>query len=398
MKSIHSALYMIRERNRVLFLLSGIFVFNIIFRSLYLFQAPEGLSIQEIRIISFLPYSFHAYAFYFRFVSVVVASLAALLFSFAIYRKTNKISYGLITGIVFAVEPWSFVYSRSVNYAPFILLYVSLLFSIAVTRGKLSLYLFLPFALVFLRPLSLNFSINEVRGLLQSADIVSLFFSGDQQSAYLRIPRTGFLLFVDLPFLLLGIYILSNNDKYKRILQALAYCFVFAVLFFFFNPGTIPAERFGPIFIIATLVVSMGYGFIFEKTKKYRLFRICVIFAVVINILFYQELFYHHFDKKNSTEWGYAELNLIKYLETHPEINTLLITQQKDYLPSYILFFMKGINFKKLPENTIQKDCPGKYNYKCILKEDELPRLGLDKSKIPVHFDNKGGLPEFFLL
>lgn len=371
---------------------------NMSLKGLRLFTNPEGLSINEIQILSPLPYVFHNFAYYFRIISVITSSIISLLFFALIYKKTGKLIQAFGVGLAFAIEPWSFIHARYINFGVFFVLYLTIAFYFATNKKrKIIFFLLLTSGLIIKFSINKFFLSNQINELLSSLDLVTLFFTGDSMSTYLRIPLTGFFLFIDIPLFFLGCNFITTDYIWSKNIKSFMFILLLSFTYFFLNPQSIPSERLILLFTCMTIAIGIGYSVIIEKSMKHKTLLLFMIVIFVGNLIFYQELFYNHFDKKNSTEWGYAEKTLILYIQKHPEIKNIYITTKREQLFTYLQFFLPKIKYTKLTEDMINRTCNGGYN-RCIIKEDELSLLGLKKEQIKIFFNNKGGLPEFFLL
>lgn len=387
------------EKKRLLILLVGIGIISLALRCFRLLQVPDGFSLNEIKTLSLLPLPLHHFAPYFRFASALISTAAVLAFTAAAYRQTGKLVVALCIGLAFALEPWSFIFGRYVNWSAAALLYLGIVF--CFSRGKpLRFLLFAAPLLVFVlgKPWSMLSDWGKLSEVTQLFDAVTLFFAGDPLSTYLRIPMTGFLMVIDIPFFIVGLYSLATEKNLRKMTGPLLAATAIALLYFFLNPQLVPAERSGLLLACMTVIIGAGYSVVLETGKKNKLVPLLFILALLANLFFYQELFHNHFDRRNSTEWGYAEMSLVRYLDGHKSIKTVYITTNKEYLNTYLAFFLPRIKRIPLTENMIPKTCAEGYNNTCIVKQDELPLLGLDKDKVETKFLNKGGLPEFFML
>lgn len=386
------------DKKRFILFLSAIGLFSFLLRSFRLFAAPAGIGLNEVTLLAPLPFSFHRFAFFFRFASVFASTVSVIVFSLAAYRKTKNVLIALGIAIAFAIAPWSFIYARYINFTVWLVLYLGVAYLLSESWKRLILFA-IPLLLFALgKPFSMLFDPGRLNELSPLTDLTTLFFAGDQISTFLRTPITGYFLLIDIPALILGCYVIATDKTWRNTIPSLTGTTAIALLYFFLNPQLVPAERSGLLLACMTVIIGAGYSVVLETGKKNKLVPLLFILTLLANLFFYQELFHNHFDRRNSTEWGYAEMSLVRYLDGHKSIKTVYITTNKEYLNTYLAFFLPRIKRIPLTENMIPKTCAEGYNNTCIVKQDELPLLGLDKDKVETKFLNKGGLPEFFML
>jgi len=116
-----------------------------------------------------------------------------------------------------------------------------------------------------------------------------------------------------------------------------------------------------------------------------------------MNFLFTGELFINHFDKKNSTDWSYAEQSTIKYL-TSKQNSFVYMTNQSDKLYRYLqLFKVKNIKALEITIDEMKINCVNPQVI-CIVKEEELSYFNIEKDYSEMQFGHFDGLPIYFIL
>lgn len=379
-----------------------VFITGLVFRSYRLTQSPSGFGSHELDILYRLFPSGNESYLMLRFISVLFVSFATANIFLFILRVGKNEWMALAVSLVFILSPWSFMLSRSISLFPGVLLCISL--SLLIHNKKLSILAYvitLATALIIGRNVNQQLTLQDfsLSTILKTFDFHFLFFTGEQLSITLKIPRTGFFLMTDLPALLAGLMFLSISLGWKKYFGYLSVLLCFGILYY--HISNISQFTFGGIafLTVLTIIIGIGYYYVFSSlfSSKFKILMFLIAFLVLANALYYQELFYNHFDKKNSTEWGYANIQLVRYLNQNNQTKKLLITSKKEDVQRFTRFFKPDVSVVNLPESDIAKLCRNT-PYRCILKEEELSLVGLEKEKIPNTFYNKGGLPEFFLL
>lgn len=383
-------------------------VINILFKGIFPGKSPNSISLEEINILRNIGYYPAIGDYIFRYASVFLSALIPVLSFYLIFRLAKNYQMGLAVGIALTFSPWILVLSRYVNT------YIILLF-IAVTiptflsgnikRFFLLLVLMLFFKYFFvsvhLLPELSNISVIR-QDLFRILDWRNLFFAGDTISSALHIPQTGFFMYLELPLLFVGMYFVYVKNNYPAVKNFINLLLIGGILFFLLISGNTLYTYSGLfIFYCFSVIIGVGYySFIADILSRKKILISIFIALITINILFYLELFYNHFDKKNSFEWGYAEESVVKYLILNKQIKNIYASKEAaGKLNHYLTFF----GHDKFAANIISGDklsgtCLKNDTSICILREQDLSLLHLEKDDIKMQFRHFDGLPMYFLI
>jgi hypothetical protein len=381
-----------------------VFAGAFLFKAAAIASSPSGFTSSELEILYSLFRTGSLDLVYLRYFSAFFTSAAAAVVFLFIMREKGDKSLALTVSGVFALSPWSFMLSRSINlYAP---LLFCLTLPLLVRNMNTSLLFYMSVVFVFMAatwnrmtdPGFLN-GITFIR-VLETLDLHKLFFSGEALSATMRMPRTGHFMMVDLLAFFMGSVYLYRSGFWKKHIPYFALLYAGGLMTYFSGKSPFFIFNGAGVLLILSVIVGFGYHYLWHMDlgRVAPFAKVFLALAVAANLFYYQELFYNHFDRKNSTEWGYANTQMAQYLKSHEEIRSINITDKKEDLQRFLKFFMPQVKVKSVRESDLAAVCGDSKKMPCIVKEDELPLLGLDKDKAGNTFYNKGGLPEFFLL
>lgn len=206
----------------------------------------------------------------------------------------------------------------------------------------------------------LTYGKTIVGGYLSHFDPNWLFITGD--IARHHAPGVGLLYLVEIPFLLIGIYILlfSDLDKNKKLL-----------IFLWFLAVPIPASvtndvphavrtiNFLPIFSIFTAAgIVASYKYISEIKSKMLNHRIKYFFYVVFcalfmfNFIYFMNQYFVQLNYFDASEWQYGYQQAINYvLQTENGVNQIVVSDNQPLDKSYIFFLF----YTKFPPQDYQK-------------------------------------------
>jgi hypothetical protein len=175
--------------------------------------------------------------------------------------------------------------------------------------------------------------------------------------------------------------------------------FCVGIFYFFVTiPTLIPTYKGIPIFIVATILIGIGYYYIFALLyKKSILLAVCIGIILVGNILFYQELFYNHFDKRNSSEWSYAEKLIVSKLVTNKQFTTVHISPESSKVTSYLAEDKNKYRYNTLTDWSYKSICQTPHVL-CILREGEKQRWNVVNEEVKEVIPHFNGLPAYVLL
>lgn len=330
-----------------------------------------------------------------RFIPFILSTLVSLLSFYLVSKVTKNKTKGFFFGICLAISPWIVVLSRFVNpYIFFLFLFVlSLLPKNKWLRFITASLVIIGFKLYLNR---LQLSVFDPRNFFRLTDFRNLFFAGDPPSPSFRIPKTGFFLFFDLIALGLGFYYLISSEGLGFFFDL----FLFGVFYYFITPDLIYTYKGLVIFYSLTLVIAYGYYYLTVSSwKKNRFLTFIFFFLLLINIAFYQENFYNHFDKKTSYDWGYAETQTVKYIFSRTKLKKIYLTNESSKLFRYFNFFeQKDLQIETFRLDRFSELCGKTDDTVCVLREHEVGNLGMEKDKIKIKFAHYDGLPMYFLI
>jgi len=380
-----------------------LFIFNLIIKGLFLNHFPNSLSFQEVEILRFMHINPSINDFSFRLINVFIGgSIDAILF-YLIFKKTKNLLLSLIIAIAVGLSPWFVVLSRYLNYyLPLILLTVIVL---NILPKKLYPILIAALSLASFRFLVISHDLSSIRlfsiipDLIRVFDFRTLFFQGDPSSPMLRIPLTGFFYYLDILAFFSGISYLFLINKNKELKTFVNHILLLGLFLFLILPADLLMTQRGElIFLWISIINGLGYYNFFDILRRKSIFFIYIfVFIFSVNFLFTAELFINHFDKKNSSEWSYAEQSTIKYLITKNN-EPVYMTNQSDKLYRYWQFLKeKNMKATEVPIDQMKELCKNPQNI-CIAKKEELSFFDIKKDDAKEKFGNFDGLPIYFIL
>jgi len=385
-----------------------IIVLNLLIKGFLVTSHPNSINPEEIDLITRLSFlkSFDPYSL--RYIIVAISSLFTTLSFILLYRITKNLSWSFLSGLLLTYSPWIFIISR---YSNFYLVVLSLCISSFLFFYKSKLKYILIFFLIFISGYFLyqnkifitNNYINDFGAILRLIDFKNLYFTGDYTSSFIRIPKTGFFLLFEFLIFLYGIYTLvfePCNNKVKRIIFEI---FLIGFIWFFITPSNlIISNKSMFIFYSIGLVIAFGYSSLMSKRATVAWF---IMPLIICGFIFYQELFYFHFDIKNSSDWGFSEEKISKFLETNAKnLNFVYVSKDASSFIKYLPIFGKNFVTKKV--NIIENDwirdkaltiCIKK-KVICILKESDLKPIGLGRDNLREKIYYYNGLTAYLIL
>lgn len=191
----------------------------------------------------------------------------------------------------------------------------------------------------------LVFGLAVVKGYLDHFNPDFLFLHGDGGVQHHAVDM-GMLYLWDLPFILLGIYVLLNRRS--RYIAVIFILFLFAPL-----PAAITTGTPHPVRAIAMvpglhIFAAVGVVFFVERLlgSKYRFYRsvllVVVFFALTFNIMYYSYQYYVRTPIIYGYFWQYGYKQTVKYAKEHESrFDKILITYKYDQPYIYYLFYNK---------------------------------------------------------
>lgn len=379
-------------------------ILNILIKGLFLNTSPNSISLQEIDILTLLKITPHVYDFSFRIISLLIGSSISVFTYFFIFNKTKNHLLSICVSLVLCITPWLYILSRYLNlFTPLILILMLIFiliknFKLVIFLSFAALILYLNFVLPnsfssFIKDFSLNFS-----NLFAILDFRLLFFNGDPLSQMLKIPLTGFFLYVDFFAFISGMYyIYTSSTLHKDIKKIVSWLLILGLISLVsLSKDEMFATKGFILFYWISIIIGFGYYFIISNLKKNLIIFIYLFLVVIfINILFFLELFYNHFDKKYSYEWGYAEQQTVAYIIKNPH-KEIYMTDESSKINRFLTFYTK----KTLPIITLKNallTCKN-INTECIVREHELKIFNTEKDQIQIKFGNYAGQSVYFII
>ncbi len=382
-----------------------LFIFNLIIKGLFLSHAPNSLSFQEVEILKFIRIIPSVDDFSFRMINIFIGSCIDSLLFYLIYKKTNNYFMSLSIAVSIGLSPWFVVLSRYLNI--YLIPIFLVVFILSIFPKRIYPLLIAMLSLIVFRYFIISQDLSSIRlslfipDLARLFDLRTIFFQGDTSSPMLRIPLTGFFYYLDLIAFFFGIGYLFIVDKNKELKMFINHILLLGVVFFLILPADLLMTQRGEmIFLWIGIINGLGYYYFFNILKKKSVFLVYIfIFTLFVNFLFTAELFINHFDKKNSSEWSYAERSTIQYLISKNKSKVYVSkSNQSDKLYRYLEFYNpKNIEYKKMEIADLKTTCQSDQVI-CILNEGELSEFNIEKDDSRMQFGHYDGLPIYFIL
>ena len=382
-----------------------LFIFNLIIKGLFLSHAPNSLSFQEVEILKFIRIIPSVDDFSFRMINIFIGSCIDSLLFYLIYKKTNNYFMSLSIAVSIGLSPWFVVLSRYLNI--YLIPIFLVVFILSIFPKIIYPLLIAMLSLIVFRYFIISQDLSSIRlslfipDLARLFDLRTIFFQGDTSSPMLRIPLTGFFYYLDLIAFFFGIGYLFIVDKNKELKMFINHILLLGVVFFLILPADLLMTQRGEmIFLWIGIINGLGYYYFFNILKKKSVFLVYIfIFTLFVNFLFTAELFINHFDKKNSSEWSYAERSTIQYLISKNKSKVYVSkSNQSDKLYRYLEFYNpKNIEYKKMEISDLKTTCQSDQVI-CILNEGELSEFNIEKDDSRMQFGHYDGLPIYFIL
>jgi len=379
-----------------------VFLLSFFIKGLFINKIPNSISLQEIDLLHIFNVAPAVNDFSFRFVSVVVTSMMTVLLFNLIFLKTKNILLSLSASVVTIVSPWIIILSRTLNLHIFVLLIVvGMIFFIKNRKVRIFTIIFL---LVLIRLVFINNNFLSIKfesilpSLISLFDLRTIFFHGDPLSPMLRIPLTGYFLYIDLFMFFCGIYYLFLSNQEKKLTTTMLDLLYLGLFFFIIVPSDIiMTVRSELVLLWINIIIGFGYYYIIIFLKKVNvLFLLTFILIVFTNTAFYAESLINHFDKMNSVEWGYAEQATSKYLINNDK-KQIYFSPSSDKAKRFLTFFEHDKKeYLTLQLNQLSKTCFGS-NVICVLTEFDLNFINFNKNLLKINFGNDSGLPIYFI-
>lgn len=388
---------------KLLTLAGLLFLVNFITKGLLIKHVPNSLSFQEVGVLQFFKIFPNINDFSSRLVNTFVSSCIISLLFILISKRSKNFTLGLIVSTAVSLAPWFIILSGYLNPYLIPILFIILLLNFLPNKIGVffAAFLFLisfRFLIVSHDILSIRFSLI-IPALIKLFDLRTLFFQGDPSSPMLRVPLTGYFFYIDLIAFFSGVYYLFFINKITSLKKDVNIVLFLGLLFFFILPSELLMTQRGElVFLWMSIVIGFGYYYFFYTFKKINILLLFgFVFIIFMNFMFTFELLLNHFDKKNSSEWNYAEQTAVKYFVENQDI-PVYMTNQSDKLYRYWNFYkQKGMNVFVVTLDEMKKACIDP-KVICVAKEEELSFFNIEKDDSKQKFGNYDGLPMYFVL
>lgn len=207
-----------------------------------------------------------------------------------------------------------------------------------------------------------------------------LFVSGDEVPRS-KIPDMGQLYFIELPFLVYGIYCLIRKpylSSHKSLILSWLLLAPFASSLTFQSPS---ALRSLPLVIPLTVLISLGlYSFFIQ-------FRLAAVYSLLLAVysfsfVYYLDVYYAHYEKRYPFAWNYGFDQLVPYLESQKNLYPNIYLTDK-YDQPYILYLF----FSRYPPQTLHSQIrltpPDKYGFSTVSQIDNIKFQKINWADIP---------------
>lgn len=376
---------------------------NILFKGLFLGISPNSISLKEIELLMKVGFAPEINNYFFRWILIFLSALISPLTFIFIYKESKKYFLSLVISCVLIISPWLYITSRYFNqYLPLLFIIVSLYVIFPIRISRIITLIFTTIYSYFLinnnfLPTIQNFP-DVFKSFITLIDFRTLFFQGDPVSKMFHTPLTGFFFYIDFIALITGLYsVYIKNSLNKNLFQFINQLLILGIFTFVLMPydELLSVKAIG-IFYYLSIVVGCGYYYLIDTCRnKLYFLRYVIILIVLINLIFFLELFFFHFDKHNSYEWGYAETKASEYIIKNQD-KKIFLTDESNKINRFLKFFTKKTAFI-ISLKDAQSVCFQQHTV-CIVREHELKLFGLEKDQIKTKFANYDGLPVYFVL
>ena len=206
-----------------------------------------------------------------------------------------------------------------------------------------------------------------------------LFLNGDDVPRS-KIPDMGQLYFVDLPFLLFGVYSLFHFQKVKNLLPITCCLLLISPLASSLTFQSPSALRSLPLIVPLTIIVSIGLYFFLQKFHSFTVYSLLFI-IYLFSIVYYLDSYYIHYQKRYSESWNYGFQQLIPYVESQKNnFSDIWITNKYDQPYIFYLFFSQYPPQQLQPQ--IQLTPKDQYGFSTVTKIDNIHFGRIDWNQI----------------
>jgi len=172
-----------------------------------------------------------------------------------------------------------------------------------------------------------------------------LFISGDNNPRH-SVFGMGLLYLFELPFLILGIYLLlKQRTKINKLL--FWWLLIFPVAASLTNEGIPHALRTICALPVFSIISAIGLEkclqstkFVFSKQLQYRIIRIIFILLILINIFWFIFIYFFQYPIYSAPTWQYGWKQAVAYLDSvKSDYSEIIISPSFGYPHIFILFY-----------------------------------------------------------
>ncbi|NTU72745.1 hypothetical protein HGB07_01045 [Candidatus Roizmanbacteria bacterium] len=359
----------------------------------YVGKVPKSPSLDELNLLQNCGLHLSTSDFSYRILAVVLAALVPVLLYLVMKKYCKDQLAAYIISVVTTVSPWFTALSLTLN--PFLLV-VTLILGIYVLPLS-PLFQFMASALVLLSPAFTGHTISfappleSITNILRSIDLKTLFITGDFNSTFLRIPKTGFFMLIDVVFLVWGSWTVGKNRRGILPVVSLLALGILQIVFF---SNTLPAFRSTLLLLSLSIMIGFGYYSLLMKAKHNILFLLILV-VTMINFFYYQNLLVAHFDKKNSGDWTYAEMQIVEYLKAMPAVHRLVLGPHEETVKTVVGYYLPTLKITTVETVQLAKECAAPHTF-CVIKGEHLKGLNMREEETKNMFNVYSGLTLYY--
>lgn len=192
---------------------------------------------------------------------------------------------------------------------------------------------------------AINFAITGLRNYAAHFDLTYLFFIGDKDSSINSTPFMGHLLFVDLPFYLVGLYVLIKFLRKKSNTFMVALWLLVGPIASAFTIDSPSGVRNLISSSVYAQIIGLGlYGIIYHLKRIKFIFYVAV-FCISLGYIFNMSYFFHqHFVHKTVHQPWYRDAGvrqMVEYVQNNEQKYDRVVFADYSALYIFLLFYEK---------------------------------------------------------
>jgi 4-amino-4-deoxy-L-arabinose transferase-like glycosyltransferase len=191
-----------------------------------------------------------------------------------------------------------------------------------------------------------------------------LFFGDTSLNWRLNLKNVGMMYYIDLPFLLIGIFLFVKEKK----------LFQLFILYWFFTSPVISSmtiespHSLRSLNILPAPIILASYGLIYvlKKARFKKLIVSTVILVYIFNFAYFQYFYFQLYPVISDIDWQYPIKKVLNYaFEQESHYDKIIITDTQTYI--YYLFYKKydPLAYQTVPDQDKRKRI-GQYEFKKI--------------------------------